>query len=549
MSVAVVLTVTTADKTPIPTATVSLGPQSSLKTNPNGSVTFNLYGSSFTVSVHSANIPFRADAFQINDNDLKNIPGKNHYDQSRVIRNPQATFIDPQEQIYYFVPSKNLSKDLWPRGGEVTGSWQSNFWSSTSQNLTNDKDTHATGWASFNATATQLDAQSQGNLMCIEWTQPDVAANQRQQYNRYLVFLWRPRSSLEPGSTPRDVIVFFTPQTRNPPNGPFLPDRPPNTSAYPYALNQVDPNRPSLLEQRYVALCGRYLYAGHFMAHQMLAAKKDALIVFPIQPSGQWEALASSQGVCRLLYESILFEHRHRLQAEHPGSSATPPQFAIRQPPPSMGTVVLAAFSYGINNISTVISNAGASRRKWEDEARDPYSASTAKFLKSWKEVWDLDGQPEPSNGGFASWKSMLFNWQHDRTHVKKGRTDRAVRMYHTSFTASDVQLNQATYFVGSAMSPPISSKKVKEYHGPSGDVVWLDYLYLSGNSPSPQKWLYRPHTNGDPYPDRPDFWIYDPVWEKKNKQEGFAAHQTGMRIWFAHAAARSSLRALRYGN
>ena len=89
--------------------------------------------------------------------------------------------------------------------------------------------------------------------------------------------------------------MFYTPNTAA--NRGYLTDFPPYRRNYPYALNQSgNPQKPQQLSQRYVSLGLRYIFNEKFLAYQMLAAARDALLIVPIQPAANWEVFADSDG-------------------------------------------------------------------------------------------------------------------------------------------------------------------------------------------------------------------------------------------------------------
>ena len=595
---AVSLLVTTSNQTPIPQADVSIDGNPSVSTTPNGTLVLSPSNDPFTLKISMPNyvtqtvtvqfessansyqwddpgttltqtaqpaakltmtvrlgrmkpapsIPFDPNMLELTPKELEAIPknaaGK-HFDQTKTIENPQQTFVWP-DGSYYFIPQyppKFIKSPQTPNLFELGNLQSCNFYSATSEMLTNNtRDPKATGWDSFNYGSLESEIQGLGDFTYVEWASPDSTKRPNgAQYNRYLVGLWRPRASEGTPSDTEDAIVFFTPPTRQPPKGRFLPDQAPYVKNYPYALNQWNVAAPAVLTQAYVDLGARYLWGDKFISHQILAAKKDALFVIPIQPSTHWEDFQNVEGVSRLLSEAFLFEHRQGLQRQTAIGKPPPKpdKFALQSPTPALGVVAVAGYSRGIQNVRDLAmksSNYRASQRTWPSEIVNPYLADATAFLKAWREIWDFDGVLDESP---ASWRSKLNTWQRVSSHLVQGKTDRAIRLYHTqaSHWTSEIA-GAARPFVGTPVSSKVSNAKVREYHGPTGDVVWLANSLIYGNSPAAGEWAVAPHSETDYFPDRPRFW-----GRPGAKDPSFWAHQDCLKIFVAHAASRSQLR------
>jgi hypothetical protein len=429
-----------------------------------------------------------------------------------------------------------------------------NFWAATGQNILSRAT--SPGWGSFMATATAIDPKIKDHFTWLEWAPPGGSPS---SLNRYLVALWRRRSSTLPGSAPRDVIIFYTPNTSD--SRGYLPDNPPYRGSYPYALNQSENVRR--LTQQYVTLGLRYLFNEKFLAYQMLASARDALLIVPIQPAAKWEVFRLRDGVQRLLTEAILYDHRQRLVPDADSSvlDTAPPRnvrggisartvFAKHLPPPVQGTVVTAGFSAGMEAVKNLIISTGTSytSRSWNDESKNSYFADSTKFIASWREIWDFDGSANVV-GSDATWARTLAEWKRADGHEINGVSDRVARCYHTDYTGWDAHrsLNVMNAVIGQPVPSASLSfiqdagSKTAERHGENGSAVVFNHTYLTGNGP-PKDW----HENevvlldgSKKPPDAPAFWKgIDPP-----NDIGSNAHQAVPLICLAHAAANSQLR------
>lgn len=415
---------------------------------------------------------------------------------------------------------------------------QRNFSAVTGLRMLGDPD--QPGWPALNDVSPRPTTPNLGGS--FTWVEWGPSSSAPPDLNRYLVGLWRPRTSYLSGSRPQDAIVFYTPTT-TPPD--FPRDSKPFRRNYPYALNGVtkgDGTFELLMAERYVALGFRYLFNELWLAYQQLAAARDALLILPIQPSAQWADNADIAGVQRLLLEAILFEHRERAGVLDPKPDSNDldiaplgdfkrQRFQQQLPPPRLGTVCLAGFSAGVGAVKTVMQaelsfRPSAKARSWNDELANPYRAAPTTLIASWRETWDIDA-PSSIYGSAGSWAKFLRTWE---TNGK--RTDRIARCYHSEHTGwgpTDPDAMQpATGHPtlskdATAASASRHGARGVERHGPSGSAVWFSNNYLAGNGP-PSGW------NKDA--DAPAYWSYKP-------------HSVMPVVCFAHAAANSRLQSL----
>jgi hypothetical protein len=340
------------------------------------------------------------------------------------------------------------------------------------------------------------------------------------------------------------VIVFYTPNTGFDPGGNlyYPKDNPPYRGNYPYGANQRylgGTKDPQSLAQRYVELGLRYLFNERHLTYDLLAAGRDALVIVPICPLGNWEKFRVPGGLQRLLSESILFERRANDDPAR-GSLDTAPttgRLGVTQvmrhyaPPPALGRVVVAGTSGGgapVKSLLQMASRPVATTRSWQDEVHDPYLANPAPLYSSWREVWDFEFSQQ-AVGTKANWAQTLITWQRTAGHYNGGVSDRVVRFYHASYTGwtpDDLNLMRPTLGATNGQLTQRSSQNggmAAELEGSTGTAVWFSRTFLEKNGPTTD-W-----TAAGDIPDQPAFWTGD-------------QHHVVSTICFAHAAGISGL-------
>jgi hypothetical protein len=555
----------TADGVPIVGATVALADSSGTSsgsgatTDANGLVTVTPSDNSFSVTAsmtnyreQSTSISVESSGSSVWDDPGSIVSGSGgqlnvEIRLGRLVPSPTVPF---QESIITITPQNPstvvpMQHTFTVDDGEYAFLFAGNrnFWAVTSPNMLGSPT--APGWGAFTATSAAIEPRMTGHFAWLEWAPP---GGDPPSLNRYLVGLWRARSSVVSGSKPRDAIVFYTPNT-DPARG-YLSDSPPYRGNYPYGLNQSD--NPTKLTQRYVTLGLRYLFNEKFLAYQLLAAARDSLLIVPIQPFGNWEVFQRPEGVARLLAEAILFEHRQRVNPDDPSGTVdtAPSQNFVRTraaqhlPPPTVGTVVTAGFSAGLCPITQLIRGVPANgqypTRSWKDESGNSYFANPSQFVAGWREIWDFDGYAR-CIGSASEWAGMLATWRRANGHDSS--SDRVVRCYHTDYTGwSASSLDAMNAAIGppaqGSGATPAQGSKAAEREGSTGTAVWLHHTYLTGNGPA-RGW--DESATADHPPDTPAFWTgVDPP-----KEIGFNAHQAVPMISFAHAAGLSQLQKL----
>jgi hypothetical protein len=416
-------------------------------------------------------------------------------------------------------------------------------------------DETASGWKLFRNTHSTISPDDQSCLTLAEWgldpTRTIPPEKGTKTAHRYLVAIWRPRRVVASSGT-RDVIVYFQPNTVNDPPEDNPRDSPPYRGNYPYSLQKERGTGALLYDQPWIEYVKVFLFQDHFLAYQLLAAKRDCILIFPIQPYGQWQSMALLPGVARLVAETILFEHRHPCSVDQ---AKTPNSWRyVSSPRPKLGSVAIAGYSAGIANVAGLVkehnklllhSPKSPATRTQKDEDENMYMASPHSLMESWKEVWDLDG----SSNGFgtiASWAVILGDWQ-------KAVPERRVFSYHTSTTVTKSAKMEilASKICNCNQKGPVANivrnggkerpvnwafysdnppEKIgaQEWKGPTGTVVWMRRDTVL--SPPDVKDNWDPKKESLPY-----------FWEPTK----WGAHYRIMQVIFSHAAARSTLKKL----
>lgn len=451
--------------------------------------------------------------------------------------------------------------------------WKANFWAATNLEFVMDPKLKPTtnnakngkpekGWSAFIAKPKIITPQMESNFTYVEWTDPSVQENPNAI--RYLIGLWRPRSSTvyggqrqdvdanttESKGEGRDVMVFISPDTSE--EAGFPKDRKPYHSMYPYGakvqVTQGPREKVPELTQPYIRLGAAYLYTAKFMVHQMLAAEKDALVIFPIQPSEHWEDLARLEGISRLAAESLLFEHRRfpkkdidiALDHAPPLGPQEAPIPLTYLPPPPLRYAAISAFSSGMGNVKSLMHQnmtwKTGSARTWAQETQNPHFASADTFVAAWREIWDIDGSHNVL-GPWGRWAATCHSWQRDYRHIdqKDYTTDRICRLYHSEYTMeSAMPTNQMMMALGDRpghFSPATPQSQWRVVWGSNGSVVYLSKSFVFRGEDD--NWRKGEHSAGSDSPDNPEFW--------RSRDE----HQVMPIICFAHAAANSKIRKL----
>ncbi|NGM84018.1 carboxypeptidase regulatory-like domain-containing protein [Paenibacillus sp. 7124] len=350
----------------------------------------------------------------------------------------------------------------------------------------------------------KIEPNREGNLIWLEWGIGDKSP-------RLLVAVWVPRWR---GTTPSklDFVIFFSPNTAIPEKFPARKEE------YPYMAWKIGDR----LVQPYPGLGHRYLFREKWLVYQLLAAKRQAVVVFPVQPYGNWGPFADAAGLSRLLAEVTHFLHRMGYTSGGQSSrdedrAPVPPQFRfnrIHQPPPTVRRVVIGGFSAGVGPIADMLPTTFG--QKMDDtrfningiDGHTLFGADVAPFLNAWKEVWDHDA---PSYIRSRLDKDLPGWLQRD--------SQRMARCYQTDDTGSKgwIETTPLIKFTSGPTLKPTNGLIAAERH--AEDRCSLVY-FGSG---------YLKHTTSNPA-------IFPMFWGEKDD------HQAVTTVTFGHAALLSGL-------
>ncbi|MEO3873385.1 hypothetical protein ABGB18_31630 [Nonomuraea sp. B12E4] len=278
----------------------------------------------------------------------------------------------------------------------------------------------AAGWGRFATTAPTVDPVRAGRLHLVEYGE---VGEEPSRGPRFVVGVWVPLRLHAPKVDALDFVVWLHPNTNNPLTAPQVPF--PYRQPYPYGLIAVkDPLGAAIASQRFLDIPVFHLLSQHFLAYQLAAAHREAVIVIPVIPSlgGAGDHLAfveSPATLMRLLRELCLWIPRDLPR----GSDA-----AVHPPAPVVRRLAISAFSVAVPRLHTLM-RAGLPDMRYEAPAwwassREGGLDDAGDFNRVWKEQWAIDGVAQ----GFHAYVDAAASWvQH--------QAGRRIRIYKSEFT------------------------------------------------------------------------------------------------------------------
>lgn len=208
------------------------------------------------------------------------------------------------------------------------------------------------------------------------------------------------------------MVVWLHPHTNNPAVQPqsAYPFGPP----YPYGLIGVRiDDQTTAAAQRFLDIPAFHLLSQHFLAYQLLAARRQAVIVVPVAPSSHFELFTAPGTLMRMLREIYCW-----LPFELPRGG----EAKVYPPPRIVGRVGVSAFSASVPfmaRLMTVRSPDG-------HYAKEPWGGpkDVSDFYDAWREQWAIDGVAD----GFKRYLDQAAGWV-------QGGSDRRLRVYKSDFT------------------------------------------------------------------------------------------------------------------
>jgi hypothetical protein len=240
---------------------------------------------------------------------------------------------------------------------------------------------------------------------------------------KFVIGLWVPKRYFAYSDTRSlDFVVFYSPSTAI--NEYHLDQG----QVYPYGLKTTTEQGKIVVGQPYITQLGQnYLFNWQYLVYQLLAAKKKAIMVMPINNYGDWRPFQTRSGVLRLLKEIAHYAHKQHLLGPLVSIAENFPSDVVStafEPTPSLGRLAIAGFSSGMGPILSLF-NADNQQKKLPPLF---YSSNASAFEQLWKEIWDIDLAVH-RNGGFDSFEKTLLAWLNQSSK-------RQMRMYHSLYTA-----------------------------------------------------------------------------------------------------------------
>lgn len=324
-----------------------------------------------------------------------------------------------------------------------------------------------------------------------------------------------------------DFIVFFSPSTAI--EGRFPYDSVPFRRNYPYGLTKL---ASGSISQEYPRHSQGYLFNMHHLAHQLVAADSNAVLVMPVAPFGDWSIFQTRSGLHRLLLELAAFLLREmlvipqfQLRTVSPydaraggsvrkltglGVGVGASIFAPYQDRPPIGRVAVSAFSGGSQALQTLLVNKTNDLPKGFEPAQ--FGGSAEEFGRLFAEVWDFDCAHAPYHG-YPAFERALHSW-----YVTGNKS---FRLYHSTFTGGDRDSLGVEPLASLVTSSDIQqSSQVSD----AGGTHWAQERYSAKDQWSSARFADGFLQSNDPGPG-PPYWTKDD------------AHHFVPRIALGHAA------------
>jgi hypothetical protein len=246
------------------------------------------------------------------------------------------------------------------------------------------------GWERFRTKTTQIDVNAQGQFLLVQYGGSPASgwgSTSDAKDLPLLVSLYIPNLDAGPVLTERDVLVFLPPNTA----------KPEYSVQYPLGLLQSG----NQFEQPFVARLGvGYMFANHYLIHQLLATKRKCVLVMPVWRQNDPGVLMDPRAMLRLMREVVAFAHKRQVTGmRNAKRNEVGPQYPI----PKVGQVAIAAFSAGAVFLSECL-------RESPGQDLSPLqsipSTDPARFAQYWRETFDLDASAsEVFDVALAKWK------------------------------------------------------------------------------------------------------------------------------------------------
>jgi hypothetical protein len=316
-----------------------------------------------------------------------------------------------------------------------------------------------------------------------------------------------------------DYLVWFTPNTRAPAY-PFV--QYPYGGAYPYMLmagggltksEQSYGPKPYTAEQNYTTVSFSHYFLSHYLAYQILAAKRAVALIIPSAPSSHlelWERPATLMRMVKELCRAIPRNYNNKTLKVH-------------LPPPSVGRVGVSGFSSAGPRLQTLLLHLPNYEKFNIAKDKDIWGSSrdAADFDQAWRELWCIDGSFE-NMGKHSAFLQAVVNWL-------QGNSDRRARIYKNDFTNArwDPRTEKGEPFASWVRSSSIVEKTAANNWALScvAKTHRLQAISISKT--------YSISAAGNDQPPLPREGV------------GHRTHENMRRIFFGHAALTSAFRTL----
>jgi hypothetical protein len=293
----------------------------------------------------------------------------------------------------------------------------------------------AQGWARFTGGPAdpKADPMESGRFF---WLQ-----HRNSSSSTFAVAVWSRNINHEGPLEALDMFVFFSPTTAA------------YKAKYPFGVIPGE-KQGSDPDQQYMSLGSKYLLEQYGFAYELIARKRQAVLVMPICRHGDWGPYVTGEGMFRLCREVALFLHREcRTSNKALLSSAGVPHElwhaggTLRSPsvsgiygtdfgaPPRPGRIAVGGFSSGILPVKQLMATWGLPRGYTQRLSGCPYVALAGADTKeprdlwadAWRELWDMDGYHRET-GGWPNYLNLIRTWAFTNDVART----RMVRMCHS---------------------------------------------------------------------------------------------------------------------
>ncbi|GLL02855.1 hypothetical protein [Dactylosporangium matsuzakiense] len=238
------------------------------------------------------------------------------------------------------------------------------------------------GWARFVSSTSTVDPEASGQFLLVQYGE---VGDRNAGGPRFLIGLWIPQSVLASPPPQLDAILWLHPMAIGNP-ALYPQEEYPFGHKYPYALwaqrTVEDAKVHYDISQRFPGVPLHHAYTQHYLAHALIAARRRAVLVIPVAPSGHVAPFVTPGPLHRMLRELLAWLPRLMNRSGQFGVFT-----GVR---PDVRNVVAAGFSSSVPNLGPLL-GAGAGDMHYSGDAWQGTSSATL-LQSALKEVWAIDG-------------------------------------------------------------------------------------------------------------------------------------------------------------